>query len=93
MEIDGLRQLLAELQRTIEHAPIKVPDKLRALRALSGLAGCAAHGVAESPDAFAHVATLLELSMEVPAVKGLLQHYPVLSEHGDDERVTGWGAL
>lgn len=93
METDGLRQLLADLQRTFENAPINIPDKLRALQALSGLAGCAARGAAASTDAFVHLATLLELSAEVPAVKGLLRYYPVLSEDGSDSPVTGWGAI
>lgn len=91
MNIHNLSKLLNELQHEFEAVPMAAGDKLRALRALSGLASCL-KARAETPEAFALVAELLALSERVPLAKTLLDHYPVLKPRPPAPPATGAGA-
>jgi len=71
--------LLMDLQRAIESQRMPTGEKLRALHALSVLAGCIESGLADGPDAYVQVAILLESSYDVPAVRGLHVHFPALA--------------
>ncbi|RCW69484.1 hypothetical protein [Pseudorhodoferax soli] len=73
-----LRVLLTALQRSLEKHSMPMGVKLRALHALSVLAGYIESDLADEPDAHAQVAMLLELSDDVPSVRVLLAHYPTL---------------
>lgn len=92
MDPRDLRQLLNRLQIQFEITPMPPSDKLKALRALSGLAGYA-EMEGESPQVYAWVGELLALSDSVPLAKSLVQHYPVLAAPNIGRSETGWGAL
>ena len=89
MDHTALRLLLSELQIHLEEVRRPVEVQRDALEALVALAECVDRRSAESPLAFVQVATLLEFSHEVPALKRLLQHYPVLVERNTDRPAAG----
>nr|WP_145546393.1 hypothetical protein [Variovorax boronicumulans] len=55
-------------------------DKLRALQALSVLAGCIEQGAANSEQALTQAQTLFVLASALPAARELSLHFPTLQE-------------
>nr|WP_145550059.1 hypothetical protein [Variovorax boronicumulans] len=76
----ALRLLLIRMQREVEGNPIVHGDKLRALQALSVLAGCIEQGVVSSEQALTQAQTLFVLADALPAARELSRHFPTLQE-------------